>query len=110
MEDYNYHNAGGYYPDRYEATMAVMHDNYWNSGSMEDSRYAQYRGALTGAAANLNGYKDAGQISGWATEAMAWAAAEGLINGRTATTIAPKGTATRAEVAAMLQRFSAQLP
>ena len=68
-------------------------------------RYAQYRGEMTGAAANLNGYKDAGQISGWATEAMAWAAAEGLINGRTATTIAPKGTATRAEAATILMRF-----
>ena len=68
-------------------------------------RYAQYRGERTGARANLNGYTDAGQISGWATEAMAWAAAEGLINGRTATTIAPKGTATRAEAATILMRF-----
>lgn len=69
-------------------------------------RYAQYRGERTGAKANLNGYTDdAGQICGWATEAMAWAAAEGLINGRTATTIAPKGTATRAEAATILMRF-----
>lgn len=68
-------------------------------------RYAQYRGERTDAKANLNGYTDAGQIGSWATEAMAWAAAEGLINGRTATTIAPKGTATRAEAATILMRF-----
>jgi hypothetical protein len=36
---------------------------------------------------------------------MRWAVAVGLIQGRTTTTIVPRGTATRAEVAAILQRF-----
>jgi hypothetical protein len=36
---------------------------------------------------------------------MAWAVATGLITGRTATTLAPKGTATRAEAVTLLQRY-----
>jgi len=40
-----------------------------------------------------------------AQEAIQWANAEGLILGRTATTLVPSGTATRAEVATVLQRF-----
>jgi hypothetical protein len=36
---------------------------------------------------------------------MKWANNLGLINGRTLTTLVPRGTATRAEAAAILQRF-----
>jgi hypothetical protein len=52
-----------------------------------------------------DGYADAGDISDWASDAMAWAVANGLVTGRTATTLAPQGTATRAEAAALLQRY-----
>ena len=41
----------------------------------------------------------------YAEDAMKWANANGLITGRTVTTLVPKGTATRAETAAILQRF-----
>jgi len=69
-------------------------------------RYAIAKGLKdTNAAANLSGYTDAGQISGWALDAMKWAVAFGIIQGRTATTLAPQGTSTRAEVATMLKRF-----
>lgn len=50
-------------------------------------------------------YTDAGQISDWAVDAMAWANTEGIITGRTETTLAPKENATRAEVATMLMRL-----
>lgn len=50
-------------------------------------------------------YSDASDISAYATEAMTWAVAEGLIKGNTETTINPKGIATRAEVATILMRF-----
>ncbi|MCL1849042.1 MAG: S-layer homology domain-containing protein, partial [Clostridiales bacterium] len=50
-------------------------------------------------------YDDAGSVSGWAAQSMKWANNLGLINGRTETTLAPLGTATRAETAAILQRF-----
>jgi hypothetical protein len=54
---------------------------------------------------NLSGYTDAAQISDWAQDAMAWAVSRGLITGRTETTLAPGGTATRAEAATMLKRY-----
>ena len=68
-------------------------------------RYAQTCGYGTAARAYLGGYSDAAKISTYAQEAMAWANAMGLINGRTATALAPDGTATRAEVAAIFHRF-----
>ena len=68
-------------------------------------RYAQNCGYDTTARANLNGYTDAAKISTYAQEAMSWANAMSLINGRTATSLAPTGTATRAEVAAIFHRF-----
>jgi len=44
-------------------------------------------------------------VSDWAKQSMRWANALGLISGRTADTLAPLGMATRAETAAILQRF-----
>ncbi|MCL2699996.1 MAG: S-layer homology domain-containing protein, partial [Defluviitaleaceae bacterium] len=68
-------------------------------------RYSRMKGLYTVTAAELVAYSDAEQISGWARDAMEWAVANGLITGRTQTTLAPAGTATRAEAAAILQRF-----
>ena len=65
--------------------------------------YAEYKGIDTSARADLSAYSD--QPSAWAQDVMEWANAEGLITGTTATTLDPQGTATRAQVAAMLQRF-----
>ena len=68
-------------------------------------RFAQEQGYDVTASADLSGYADADQISGYAAEALAWANAEGLINGTSTTTLAPQGSATRAQTAAMLMRF-----
>lgn len=65
--------------------------------------YAEWKGYDVSARADLSGYSD--QPSAWAVEVMQWAKAEGLINGTTATTLDPQGHATRAQVAAILQRF-----
>ena len=67
-------------------------------------RYMSYIGADVSASTNLNRYTDAGSVSAYAETAMSWAVAEGIINGRTATTLAPAGNCTRAEVAAMITR------
>jgi hypothetical protein len=53
----------------------------------------------------MSAYADAADISEWAQEGMAWAVANGLVTGRTATTLAPLGTANRAEAATLLQRY-----
>ena len=68
-------------------------------------RYAQFKGYDVSKAADLSGYKDFSQISAYAVDNMKWAAGAGIINGRTADTLAPQGESTRAEVATMLMRF-----
>ena len=68
-------------------------------------RYAKLKGYDVSAAADISGYADASGVSSWATDAMRWAVGASLINGRTATTLAPQGNATRAEVASILMRF-----
>lgn len=50
-------------------------------------------------------YSDADSISSWASDAMVWAVQEGLIAGMDEDTLNPQGTATRTQVAAILQRF-----
>ena len=69
-------------------------------------RYAKAKGYDVAASADISGYTDASSVSSWAVDAMRWAVGAGLINGRTATTLAPQGNATRAEVAAILMRFA----
>ena len=68
-------------------------------------RYAQYKGYDVTASADLSAYTDAANISSYAVSAMQWAVSEGLINGITDTTLVPGGSATRAQVAAILMRF-----
>lgn len=65
--------------------------------------YAQWKGLDVSARADLSRYSD--QPSEWATEVMQWAVGKGLISGTSATTLDPQGSATRAQVAAILQRF-----
>ena len=65
--------------------------------------YAACIGQDVSNRADLANYTD--QPSTWAEEAMSWAVAEGLISGVTADTLQPQGAATRAQVAAILQRF-----
>ncbi len=68
-------------------------------------RYATWKQYDTTSGKSLSDYADYAEISGWATAALEWANAEGLILGRTETTIVPQGDATRAEVATILMRF-----
>ena len=68
--------------------------------------YSAYKGQDVSARADLDNYTD--QPSAWATETMSWAVAEGPISGVTADQLQPQGNATRAQVAAILQRFLAQ--
>ena len=67
--------------------------------------FAEFMQLDTAAATNLSGYVDTDSISTWAEAAMKWANAKGLMVGRTANSLAPKSTATRAEVATLLMRF-----
>ena len=68
-------------------------------------RYSAGKGFDITNSAELSDYADMGDISDWAAQAMQWANAEGIISGRSATELAPKGTANRAEVATMIMRY-----
>ncbi|MBR4132020.1 MAG: S-layer homology domain-containing protein, partial [Oscillospiraceae bacterium] len=62
----------------------------------------------TSARADLSAFADAGQVSSWASDALAWANAVGLINGSRVNGVdylRPQGNATRAQVSAILHRF-----
>lgn len=66
----------------------------------------RYAGEPDGAA-DLSAYTDAGSVSVYAEKAVQWCVKNGILTGKTSSTLAPKATATRAECAAMLQRFAA---
>lgn len=68
-------------------------------------RYGALKNYDTAKKADLTAYTDVSEIADWAQDGIAWANAAGLITGRTETTLAPGGTASRAEVATMLMRF-----
>lgn len=57
--------------------------------------------------ADLSAYTDAVSISPYAEKAVEWCVAKGILSGKSATRLASQDTATRAECAAMLQRFAA---
>ncbi len=69
--------------------------------------YSEYQGSDVSARADLSSFSDAESVNTWAEEAVQWAVSEGLIKGVTADTIQPQGQATRAQVAAILQRYLA---
>lgn len=50
-------------------------------------------------------FDDWNQVSGYAVDALSWAVEWHIINGKTAVTVAPKDSATRAEFAAMLYQY-----
>ena len=57
------------------------------------------------SADDLSGYADGAVVSAWAREAMNWAVAQGLITGKSCGRLDPSGTASRAEVSAILMRY-----
>ncbi len=68
-------------------------------------RYAKFRGYDVSTKGDLSLFDDAEDVSSWALDGMTWAVGSSLINGRNGTNLAPQGTATRAELATILQRF-----
>ena len=69
------------------------------------ARFAQLNGQTVEAKGDLSNYHDAGAISNYAKESMAWAVETGLIQGITSTTLSPKTTSTRAQIAEVLLRY-----
>lgn len=67
-------------------------------------RYAKQKGYDVSKSTALTGFSDADKVSGYASEAMQWAVAEGLLQGSNGK-LNPQGSATRAQVATILMRF-----
>ena len=86
-------NANGYVTREQLATMLY--------------RYAVAKGydVSIGESTNILSYADFASISEYAIPAMQWACGSGIVTGVTDSTLAPQGTATRAQCAAMLMRF-----
>ena len=68
-------------------------------------RYADYKGYDLTVKGNLDKFKDSDKITDYAKTAMQWAVGSGLVKGKSGNLLDPQGTATRAEIAAMLHRF-----
>ncbi|MGM9567248.1 MAG: S-layer homology domain-containing protein [Clostridia bacterium] len=68
-------------------------------------RYAKLNGCDVSNTASFDAFKDGSSVSDWAKEEMGWAVASKLIQGHDNGTLEPQGNATRAQAAAVLQRF-----
>ena len=74
-------------------------------------RYAKRKGVdvSVGEDTNILSYDDAFDVSEWAIPAMQWAVGSGAVGGRTNTTLNPKDTATRAEIATIIMRYRTEI-
>lgn len=68
-------------------------------------RYSLYKGYSLTAATDISGFADADKVGSFATTALGWAVASGLITGMRNNILAPKGTTTRAQAATILTRY-----
>ncbi len=69
-------------------------------------RMAAYLGLDTAVQGGLSGFSDSGEASSWAEAALAWAVGADILQGEDGR-LMPQGTASRAEIAAVLMRFDA---
>ena len=67
--------------------------------------YAKYKKKNINVLANLTNFKDYKKVENYAVTSMKWAVGNGVITGNSDGTLNPKGNATRAEAAAMIQKY-----
>ena len=74
-------------------------------------RYAQFKGVdvSVGEDTNILSYNDVAEVSEWAIPAFQWAVGSGAVTGKTESTLNPKDTATRAEIATLIMRYCTQI-
>ena len=69
----------------------------------------RYAGSPDASGMVLREFADGDSVSAYAVDAIRWAVHEGLISGMENNTLAPQGTATRAQVAQILMNFHQKL-
>ncbi len=67
--------------------------------------FAKYIGFDTTLVNSTSNYADTAQISDWTRQAVQWAVGAGILSGKPDNSLDPTGTATRAEIAAIITRF-----
>ena len=67
--------------------------------------YSKYKGKNTNVTADLTRFSDYTKVDSYANSSMQWAVGKGVITGNNDGTLNPKGNATRAEAAAMIQKY-----
>ena len=94
-------------PQKWAIENGISDGTYPNASMTREQLAAMlYRYVGSPAVSGIVGdYSDADSISSWASDAMVWAVQEGLLTGMDENTLNPQGTATRTQVAAILQRF-----
>ena len=65
----------------------------------------RYAGSPVTGGMAISAFTDGASVSDYATDAVTWALSEGILTGMGDGILAPQGTATRAQAAAMLMRF-----
>ena len=107
----------GYQPADFTEAKAWAVDNNISDGTIPGNavsrqqlvtilyRYAVRMGYSTGARVDLTQFPDHTSVAPYATDAMAWSVANGIVGGTTQGTLNPAGTATRAQFAVILNRF-----
>ena len=93
--------VSGYGPDRFGPENLITREEM----AKILRNYALYEGRAVDQTAEIQGFGDAAKVSGWAVESLKWAVGSGIIGGTNHNTLEPMGQATRAQVAAILQRF-----
>ncbi len=69
-------------------------------------RFWRFQGGDAQASAEaVKDFRDAGSVAAWALEAMAWAVENQVIRGMTGEILAPRGSATRGQVAQILVNY-----
>lgn len=72
-------------------------------------RFAEYKGIDVTEEGSLAVFADGSTASAYAVSALRWAVAKGLVYGQDGNILNPRGEATRAQVAAVLHRFVANI-
>ena len=72
-------------------------------------RYAQIRQYDTSISGRIDTFADGDKVSDYAVEAMRWAVGMGFISGTSGNRLDPTGSATRAQVAALMERLCAKI-
>ena len=72
-------------------------------------RYAKSKDYDTSLVKDIGGFTDSDQVASYAKRALQWAYANGIIGGTSETTLSPKGSATRSQVATILMRFDEKI-